>query len=172
MKKKKNKKINLITNIIESSALFLLITISLIVYSNLFTITPILKVIVPILCVLLIDAIILLEIFFLSIENNKYRIINISYYVVALILLLLLNNFIPFYAIISLLVLNAIKNAFRITNITKIYEYAKFAEYCKIYGIKTRKPRAKKADKVTVTKTKKTTVKTPAKRTRTSKSYA
>ena len=124
MKKKKNKKINLITNIIESSALFLLITISLIVYSNLFTITPILKVIVPILCVLLIDAIILLEIFFLSIENNKYRIINISYYVVALILLLLLNNFIPFYAIISLLVLNAIKNAFRITNITKIYEYA------------------------------------------------
>ena len=54
MKKKKNKKINLITNIIESTALFLLITISLIVYSNLFTITPIFKVIVPILCVLLI----------------------------------------------------------------------------------------------------------------------
>lgn len=174
-KKQKNMKINQSINIIESITLLLLIAISFIIYNGSFLLPTIVKALIIGLSLILIAVIISIELFCLMLESNKYRIYSIIYYISVLAILLVINNFIPFFAIISALVLNVIKNLYRIKNISTIYEYDKFAAYCKIYGIKTRKPRATK--KTTTTKKvstvavkEKTKAKAPAKNT--SKSYA
>ena len=174
MKKRKlNNKINQSINIVESILLLLLITIGLVLYNTSLNLPSIVQTIIIGFSILLIASIISIEMFCLMIENNKNRIYSILYYVGTAAILLIINDFIPFFAIISLLVLNITKNIYRIKNIDTIYEYDKFAAYCKIYNIKTSKARGRKKSTSTKKATAvavKNTVKEPAKKT--SKSYA
>jgi len=170
-KRRKNMKINNTINIVESFALIILLTISLFAYSNIIVIPTIVKTIITVLSFILIGMILSIELFCLMIESNKYRIISIVYYVVDVILLLSLNLLLPFFSLITVLILNIVKNVYRIKNISLIYEYDKFAAYCKIYNIKTRRPRKTSTSKVTKTTTKKVSSKVPTNK-KTSKSYA
>lgn len=169
-KRAKNNKINQSINIIESTALLLLITIILFRASNLFVMPTIVYAIVKLITLLLIATIITIELFCFLIESKRFRMITIGYYMISFSLLLLLNLALPLFSILSLLGCNIAKNIFRIKNISLIYSYDNFAAICKIYNIKTRKPYKRKSTKKATTVAIKSKTKTSTKKT--SKSYA
>lgn len=157
-----NKKININLNIIEFSSfvLSLLFMGIYLIQNNVILVRPLF---------LILGAIsgftfIAIELFLLLIMNNKYRIIDVSYILLSIILGVLININIPYSAFLIIVLSSLVKAILRIVLIDKIYVGSRYKKYSKIFttefkNLNTSLTKVFKKDKVKVTSKRKSTSK-------------
>ena len=86
-----------------------------------------------------------IESFLFILMKNKYRLLDIGYILLEIVLAVLLSTKIPFSFFIVLPVLNVGRNLLRISLVDKLYIPKEFNRYCKMFGIKIKDFPKKKA---------------------------
>ena len=77
--------------------------------------------------------------------KNKYRLLDIGYILLEIVLAVLISAKIPFSFFIVLPTLNVGRNLLRISLVDKLYIPKEFNRYCKMFGIKIKDFPKKKA---------------------------
>ena len=77
-----------------------------------------------------------IESFLFILMKNKYRLSEIGYILVEIVLAVLISAKVPFSFFIVLPVLNITRNLLRISLVDKLYIPKEFNRYCKMFGIK------------------------------------
>ena len=101
-----------------------------------------------------------IELLLLYLQTIKFKFISISYYILELVAVMLVNAKIPFAGLLVLTVFSMTKNIFRLMKVDILYRPLGYYELCKKFGIKVKRPRKAR---VSAVKKKTTTVKKPAK---------
>lgn len=113
-----------------------------------------------------------IESFLFILMKNRYRLIEIGYVLIEIVLAVLISAKIPFAFFIVLPILNVGRNLLRISLVDKLYIPKEFNRYCKMFGIKIKDFPKKR------TTTRKKTIDIPVddtvynKKTKTSKKHA
>jgi len=181
-----NKKLNLWLNIVESSFLIIIVSISTLFYFNNYHTNFLGRSFITTGMLFLEVGIVSIELFLFYLQNKNSKIISLAYYIAILFLLMISHIIIPFYGIILIIGLNIAKNYIRIQQLELIYDRDILYDLCDLFHIKIKKTRKKRVTavktstkKATTTRKKTTTAKpktTKSKATttrkKTSKSYA
>lgn len=77
-----------------------------------------------------------IESFLFILMKNKYRLSEIGYILVEIVLAVLISAKVPFSFFIVLPVLNITRNLLRVSLVDKLYIPKEFNRYCKMFGIK------------------------------------
>lgn len=77
-----------------------------------------------------------IESFLFILMKNRYRLIEIGYVLIEIVLAVLISAKIPFAFFIVLPILNIGRNLLRISLVDKLYIPKEFNRYCKMFGIK------------------------------------
>lgn len=86
-----------------------------------------------------------IESFLFILMKNRYRLIEIGYILIEIVLAVLISAKIPFSFFIILPILNVGRNLLRISLVDKLYIPKEFNRYCKMFGIKIKDFPKKKA---------------------------
>lgn len=86
-----------------------------------------------------------IESFLFILMKNRYRLIEIGYVLIEIVLAVLISAKIPFAFFIVLPTLNVVRNILRISLVDKLYIPKEFNRYCKMFGIKIKDFPKKKA---------------------------
>ena len=89
-----------------------------------------------------------IELFLFYLEEKKYKLFTVGYYVLELLCVMLFNFLVPFLGIFILISFNALKNIYRYFNVEYVYKRLGYYELCKKFGIKVKRPRRARATAV------------------------
>lgn len=77
-----------------------------------------------------------IESFLFILMKNKYRLIEIGYILIEILIAGLISSKVPFTFLIVLPILNIGRNLLRVSLVDKLYIPKEFNRYCKMFGIK------------------------------------
>ena len=104
-------------------------------------------------------SIVSIELFLFYLEEKKYKLFTVGYYILELLLVMVFNILVPFLGLFVMIAFHLFKNTYRFYQVEVIYRRLGYYELCKKFGIKVKRPRKARA-----TITKKSTV--PVKKTK------